>query len=317
MISVVIPVYNVGRYIAACISSLINQTYSDFEILIVNDGTPDRSADIAESMLAKQDRIDYRVITTENCGVSSARNTGLNNIRGEYVVMVDADDVLSAAFLEDFHQMTVESPQSDIFSCGFSVVDEDKSNIFKTEKSDVISFTYEEAQVCFFNRTVKFLLPALMFRSSFLRKNHIFFDEQVKYSEDVQFIWRCLAYNRKNMVHLYKKNYNYILHEGSTMTSSSIDKILTLCSGLDRLKEETGDLFCEPVKSQLEMRMYFSMLHGAARMLSFEDFKILYKKGDCKPYIKMQARTGKVTPRAVAWMLLVSRRLGYEIMKRV
>lgn len=316
LISVVIPVYKVEKYIGACIKSLLDQEYRDFNIVLVDDGSPDRSAEIAETLLSSQKEISYQVIKTENRGVSAARNTGLSNAQGEYAVMVDADDVLSQSFLLDFVNQIREFPDTNVYSCSFSVVDENHATSFAERTNQVECFSYQEAQLAFFNRSVKFLLPALMFRISFLKENGIQFDEAVRYSEDVQFIWRCLAYNRKAVIHSWARNYNYILHSGSTMTSSGIEKILTFCGGMERLETETKNLFCEPVRSQLKTRMYFSMIHGAAQMLSFEDFKALYDKSGCGQYIIQQTKEGSIVPRMVSLLLILSRRLGYEITRR-
>lgn len=316
MISVIIPVYNVERYIGACVQSLLNQVYREFDIIIVNDGSFDRSAEIAESLLSAQREIPYQIISTGNRGVSAARNTGINRARGKYVVMVDADDVLSPFFLFNFYEQSQEFPNTNIYSCGFSVMNEKYSGEFSEKKEKDERLSFQEAQMAFFERRIKFLLPALMIRVSFINSNGIRFDEAVRYSEDVQFIWRCLAYNRETVVHTGTRYYNYILHSGSTMTASGVEKILSFCDGLDRLYKETENLFCEPVKSQLRTRMYFSMIHGAAKMLLYKDFNDLYSRSNCKKYICRQITEGGIKPRVAALSLIMSRRLGYKIMRR-
>lgn len=100
------------------------------------------------------------------------------------------------------------------------------------------------------------------------------------------------------------------------MTASGIGKILTFCGGVGRLEKETQQLFCDPIRSQLKTRMYFSMIHGAAKMLSYQDFKTLYERSDCKRYITKQLNEGKILPRAVSLILILSKRLGYEVMRR-
>lgn len=314
--TVVVPVYKVEKYISSCMRSLLNQTFRNFDIILVNDGSPDRSAEIAEELLAAQNEIPFQIITTINRGVSAARNTGLEKAQGKYVIFVDADDVLSPHFLSNFHRQIQILSATNICSCGFSVVDETRAEVFSEETEQSESLTYAEAQEAFFERRIKFLLPALMLRTAFLREHQIRFDEAVRYSEDVQFIWRCLAYNRETVIHSGNRYYNYILHAGSTMTASGIEKILTFCGGMDRLDKETHELFCEPVKSQLMTRMYFSMIHGAAKMLSYRDFKTLYERSGCKQYIVKQSMEGRLIPRTVALLLLISKRLGYEITRR-
>ena len=316
MISVIVPVYKVEKYIQNCVSSILSQSYRDFEIIVVNDGTPDRSAELARELLEGQDEIPYQIISTENRGVSAARNTGLKNALGEYAVMVDADDVIAPSFLQDYISMQEAYPNGDIYSFGFTVVSENDEIRFSEDKADYMVFSYEEAQKHFFERSIRFLLPTLLLRTEFLRQNGILFDEKVRYSEDVQFIWRCLAYNRNRVIHSKKEIYRYILHGGSTMTASGIEKILTLCDGLNRLMEECGTLFCEPIGEELVGRTYVSMLHGVSRMLSYSDFVSLYQRAGCQPYIKQQLRHGRFIPRMIALILLCSKRVGYYVMKK-
>lgn len=197
MISVIVPVYRVEKYISGCIKSIIEQTEKNFELIVVDDGSPDRSSEIAEKLLSDSWITNYHVIHTENHGVSVARNIGIKAARGEFVIMVDADDILAPCFLEDMAAMEVDNPDCDIYSSGFSVVDEERASIFTPNNNEIKLLTSEEAINIYQSRKIKFLLPTLMLRKEFLDWNNIIFDEKVRYSEDVQFIWRCLFYNKK------------------------------------------------------------------------------------------------------------------------
>ncbi|WP_302178527.1 glycosyltransferase family 2 protein [Phascolarctobacterium succinatutens] len=90
LISVIIPVYGVEKYISQCLESVINQTYKNLEIIVINDGTKDRSAEIAKKYAAKDSRI--KVYDFKNGGVSLARNRGVNLANGEYIAYLDSDD---------------------------------------------------------------------------------------------------------------------------------------------------------------------------------------------------------------------------------
>lgn len=92
MISVIVPVYNVERYLARCIESILSQTYTDFELLLIDDGSKDKSGSICDEYALKDSRI--RVFHKPNGGVSSARNVGLDNARGQWVAFCDSDDWL-------------------------------------------------------------------------------------------------------------------------------------------------------------------------------------------------------------------------------
>lgn len=98
LVSVVVPVYNVEKYIARCIESILNQTYGHLELILVDDGSPDRSGAICDEYALKDSRV--RVIHNSNHGVSHARNTGIENAAGEYLFFVDSDDWIESKHIE-------------------------------------------------------------------------------------------------------------------------------------------------------------------------------------------------------------------------
>lgn len=97
-ISVIVPVYNVESYLTECVSSILNQTFSDFECIVVDDGSTDSSGKLCDDLSRKDERI--RVIHQKNGGLSAARNTGLDAAKGQYISFVDSDDVVGTHFLE-------------------------------------------------------------------------------------------------------------------------------------------------------------------------------------------------------------------------
>lgn len=97
-ISVVLPVYNVANYLRKCLDSLVNQTFKDFEVICVNDGSTDLSLGILEGYAVSDSR--FKIINQENQGLSGARNTGIEHVQGDYVIFVDSDDWLEENALE-------------------------------------------------------------------------------------------------------------------------------------------------------------------------------------------------------------------------
>ena len=100
LVSVIVPVYKAEKYLHKCVDSLLAQTMTDFEVLLINDGSPDRSGAICDEYAAKDSRI--RVFHKENGGVSSARNLGILESQGKYITFVDSDYWLSPCYLADF-----------------------------------------------------------------------------------------------------------------------------------------------------------------------------------------------------------------------
>lgn len=99
-ISVIVPVYNVEKYLRRCIDSILAQTFTDFELLLIDDGSKDNSRDLCDGYAMKDERV--RVFHKKNGGVSSARNLGLDNAKGEWVSFVDADDYLDNCYYSNF-----------------------------------------------------------------------------------------------------------------------------------------------------------------------------------------------------------------------
>ena len=141
MISVIVPIYKFEKYLKRCVDSLLAQSYSDFELILVDDGSPDNCGSICEEYAAKDKRI--RVIHKENGGLSDARNAGLRIAKGEYVAFVDSDDWVATNYLETLLKV-IELTDSDICECE---VLKTTGEIEKYEKSEkkYISYSSKEA----------------------------------------------------------------------------------------------------------------------------------------------------------------------------
>ena len=101
-ISVIVPVYNAEKYLSMTLNSILNQTFSDFELICINDGSKDASLNILNEFQLKDKRLF--IINQENQGVSAARNNGITKACGEYIVFFDADDLMHKTFLEKMHK---------------------------------------------------------------------------------------------------------------------------------------------------------------------------------------------------------------------
>lgn len=118
MISIIVPIYNVERYIRKCLDSIANQTYKDFEVLMINDGSTDRSAEIAETYLHDN---RFQLINKSNGGQGQARNIGLEKAKGEYVCFIDSDDFIASEYLEILYGL-LKNNSADIAQCGVNRV---------------------------------------------------------------------------------------------------------------------------------------------------------------------------------------------------
>ena len=123
--SVIIPVYNSEKYLKECLDSLVNQTFKDFEIICINDGSTDNSKKLLEEYANKDDRIN--VYSQENQGVGAARNYGMTLAKGKYINFLDSDDILSANALKSAYEFLEKHAEIDVVSIPIFFFNEKKS----------------------------------------------------------------------------------------------------------------------------------------------------------------------------------------------
>lgn len=135
MISVIIPVYNVEAYLVQCLESVLAQTYQDLEILLIDDGSTDRSGSICDAYRAKDDRI--RVFHTENHGLSAARNVGLEHASGAYVLFLDSDDWIDENAVQILSDHATRN-EADVVSCAYRSEWRNRSTVAETVEKPVV-----------------------------------------------------------------------------------------------------------------------------------------------------------------------------------
>ena len=185
--SVIIPVYNTGSYIADCLDSITRQSFADFEIQIIDDGSTDNTVEIVRDYIRK----DPRIVLTQvkNGGVSRARNIGLERARGKYILFVDSDDIVSPDYIEVLVS-TMEQTGCDCSACGIATFADGKTPRFTSGSK--IRFDGLESHLCMFGKPKGFLCNK-GFRASLIERVHLRLDEQILQSEDMLFLLDYLA----------------------------------------------------------------------------------------------------------------------------
>ncbi|MCP3029190.1 glycosyltransferase [Halobacillus sp. A5] len=140
-ISIIVPVYNVEPYLRRCLDSILAQTFTDIEVIVVNDGSTDRSGEICDEFAEKDKRI--RVIHKKNGGLSSARNAGLDIVKGEYIGFVDSDDYIDINMYKKLYELCIYT-RSDISICTFGEVNEKNVSVPKKEKDLILEMDNNE-----------------------------------------------------------------------------------------------------------------------------------------------------------------------------
>lgn len=211
-ISVIVPVYNAEKYLSKCIDSVLAQTFSDWELLLIDDGSPDRSGEICDEYAAKDSRI--RVFHKQNGGVSSARNLGLDKAKGEYVTFVDSDDFLDSSYLTDFF---VSNKRADLYIQGFK--NQQKGRIISSKQYNTKGY-FEELSTpfCYGEKNQLLNSPVCkLFLLEIISKYKIGFDTNTSYGEDHLFVLDYIIHCR-TMTVSDKIGYIYNHHSESLTT---------------------------------------------------------------------------------------------------
>ena len=230
-VSVVVPIYNVSKYLSKCVESIMNQTHNNLEIILVDDGSNDGSGKIADEYAEKDNRI--QVIHQKNKGVSSARNTGIEAATGEYICFADSDDYLEADYVEYLLKMSVEndadvSLTTEMFTNYYlEQINNDYQTIYSPEKATIEILCYN----------IPIGVYCKMFKRSFLGSN-IRFIPEIYIGEGFNF--NTAAFQRANKIavghrriYFYRRN-----NPNSAVTKFSMDKWINGLMAIDNIKED-------------------------------------------------------------------------------
>ena len=252
LISVIIPVYNTEKYLSRCLDSVINQTYDNLEVLLIDDGSTDNSGRICDEYAERDSRI--RVIHKENAGQATARNLGLRICKGSYIGFVDSDDWIELTMYADMLTALQEN-KADFVVCGRNNVNDDYEIInqlfvyvqgFDMTQEDAVKrfLTYDgiDGSSCdkLFRRKV---LEGLTYPSGYI-------------CEDLPFIYNSIK-NSTIIIHTGKPLYNYFQRKGSTSHSNYDEKSYGRVLFTAQIKDDV--VLCYP---QLKEEAEYYYLHG-------------------------------------------------------
>ena len=207
LVSVIVPIYKVEKYLNQCLDSIVNQTYKNLEIILVDDGSPDNSGKIADEYAEKDNRI--KVIHKKNAGVSRARNDALDVAKGDYIVFEDSDDYMPLDAIELMYKELVEN-EADISSgTAYDFRESDGKNMNLTNKKVKALYTQEEALKEFFlERYFACIIWGRMYKKEAIGGER--FNPDISFSEDFDFLYRVLkrinkfALNTNMLVNYYR-----------------------------------------------------------------------------------------------------------------
>lgn len=283
-VSVIVPVYNVEKYLGKCIDSILNQTFSDFEIILVDDGSPDNSGAICDEYAKKDDRI--KVIHKTNGGVSSARNDGISEANGDYIMFVDSDDFIEPQMLEAM----LPTEDEDIIFCGFRYVYDDRTEERLIESFCLIS-KEEFINKYYIDSEMTNVISGpynKLFKKAIIDENNIKFNQNISICEDglfvVEFMQKAAKFSNIGTAY-----YNYVQYCDETLMSRYNSNAFDACTYLYQGKKkfvESGD---SGIKKYTDMRTldlfltFLSQIYSRSGMGFWEKYKKIKKelKNEC------------------------------------
>lgn len=273
-ISIIVPIYKVEKYLDKCVESLVNQTYTNLEIILVDDGSPDKCPEMCDKWAEKDSRI--KVIHKPNGGLSDARNAGMKEANGEYILFVDSDDWIELNMIEILYKEIVLS-DSDIVACGVRMVWEDGSpdriltktcgkKVFNSSEEAMYSLMQEMCilQTAWNKLCKRKIIENILFPVG-------------KINEDEFWSWKAIA-NSNKVVYIDTPLYNYLQRGGSIMRNSNFNPLYVI-----EAKQERKEYIKNHMPSLYEfccIDLLYTCLFQAQKA------KALLDKGAYKTYYK-------------------------------
>ena len=305
MISIIIPIYNAEKYLNDCLKSIQQQTYSDLEVFMVDDGSKDSSAEICKKFEREDSRFHY--IYQENAGVSVARNTGLSQANGEWIGFVDADDEIDKIFLQE---MLTQSEVYDAVNCDYTT---DPKNLGKgggmytISKEDLIkNIIYEKSKTP--------QLWSLVYKKSIIDTRGLRFTPGCIRNEDYEFFMKYLAACEKPIALKKYIGYYYRLNPSSVMhqlrSRKSVLMSLEATKNVEKTLENIGLI---PQDSRLTAFSVTTFLYIMSREKNHDMYEELHSLYPIKKHTKTSLRYGSTRVKGAAFLyLILGQRLFYK-----
>lgn len=308
MISIIVPIYNAERYLNDCLDSILRQTYTDYEVICVNDGSTDQSASICQKYVDMDSR--FYLYTQENGGVSSARNRALKEAKGDYICFVDSDDMIETHFLENLLSL---SRCGEFVVCSYS---RDQSKL--TDKTQI---TTEYKATEFIHHIINESIEhpniwVMLFKNSIIQTNHLEFTLGCVRNEDTEFYMKYLIHEDRVVVSDYK-GYYYRDNEDSAVHKFNIESLTYIEADqrITRILLNAGIIdesnLIVPASIQ-----YF--VYQTARQNNLELYKYLHQLYEVNDMMRRMTRFPRIVRRGVSYCyLLLGKTMFYKIMSRL
>lgn len=266
LISIIIPIYNNDKYLRECINSVVNQTYKNIEVILVNDGSTDNSLNICKEYEKRFENV--YVLNQKNEGPSSARNNGITHAKGKYTVLIDSDDYVDLNMIE---QLLKNNQKSTLVGIGRKSIENGKIFEHKYKKQEFGNEEYMNEILC---GNIMGTSLGFLYKTNILKKT--LYDEKTNYIEDIVFLSEYLK-NVKT-IKILDNTFYYIRINQNSITNKNnktYSNIKSICYSIDKIKENynTGDM--HKIKNKEMFLIYYELE-------KIEDKDIYYKTKENK-----------------------------------
>lgn len=275
-ISVVVPVFNVEKYLRRCLESLSSQTYKDLEIIMVNDGSTDNSQDICDEYVERDKR--FKLIVKANGGLSDARNKGFEIATGEYILFIDSDDYIANNSIEEFVELIYNYNCPDIIIGSYLKVTDEQT------VSDTCCYTNaqlmkgEEYLLKCYSKNENIMITAWskIYKRTFLRENNLSFRKGIVH-EDELFTPNAIL-KSKRIVVSDLSFYRYCIREGSIMTAKNQIKnaksVYLIVHELDKIYANVKDSTLKKYLRNHSATIYYQALSKILKSDAYKEYLI-------------------------------------------
>ena len=271
LISVIVPVYNVEKYLDRCVESIVSQTYKNLEIILIDDGSPDNCPQMCDDWAKKDSRI--KVIHKENGGVSSARNCGLDEAKGEYISFVDSDDVIHSQFYEI---MAKNIGDADIIYCEYK----NFTNEISFDEADNFEIEVNKRNDVFLNPKFSFYIVwNKLIKKNLL--NNLRFDTELKNAEDTWFAFKLLS-NCNKVVYIKTPLYGYLIRSTGAVGSVDLAGLMQNAYVWKEIYDFVQEKEYGSIKNQVEYSLIYTNINllYASKGVNQEEYL------QCKKYLR-------------------------------
>ena len=259
LISVVVPVYNMGMYLPRAVDCLLSQSYNNYEIILVDDGSTDDSSAICDEYATKYEGV--RVVHKPNGGLSSARNAGIDNAIGKYIIFPDPDDWTDPSYLATF--MTLhEKYQSDLEICGHYISSDNGEFVHNTQAQEVVLNRQDALELLMSSKAFCGFAWNKLYHLDIIRDNGLLFDTELGMAQDLHFAFRYLlaadkiAYNPTPCYH-YFQHAGGVTHTKTPLTPRKLSGLKTYIKIAELAKEDFPKAEAMALSTIFNMSMHF------------------------------------------------------------